>query len=90
MEYTRLPNETLDAQPVDEAASTNGAAQRWAVRAEKLYLRYDGDGPMVFNGLSLKIEVGVKIESWEDWKDDEIAWYESVLRLNALELNVRF
>ncbi|CAK9086535.1 unnamed protein product [Durusdinium trenchii] len=59
MEYTRLPHEVTDTQPVvdDEDAEDLLRDATWAVRAEGLYLRYDVDGPMVFNGLSLKIEV---------------------------------
>lgn len=60
MEYTRLPHEVTDTQPVvdDEDAEDLLRDATWAVRAEGLYLRYDVDGPMVFNGLSLKIEAG--------------------------------
>lgn len=57
MEYTRLPREAPQTAPPhgDGAEETPHGA---AVLAEGLYLRYEDDGPLIFNGLSLSIPSG--------------------------------
>ncbi|CAJ1389552.1 unnamed protein product [Effrenium voratum] len=57
MEYTRLPPEAPSEAPPGAAPETASAEipPDVAIYADELYLRYDVDGPLVFNGLSLSI-----------------------------------
>lgn len=58
MEYTRLPREAPQTAPPHGDGHAEETPHGAAVLAEGLYLRYEDDGPLIFNGLSLSIPSG--------------------------------
>eukprot|EP00439_Symbiodinium_sp_Y106_P004355 s2508_g1.t1 len=57
MEYARLRTEEEAAPSLGTSATAPASV---AVFAQDLYLQYDSDGPLVFNGLSLSIPRGAR------------------------------